>query len=196
MLIDGQPDLQVVGSAPSAEAALEDWVALELASQVGVLVVDIGLPGQDGLWLLRMVKALPGAEGVRLLVLSSHSGEDTVRLAVEAGAHGYVLKEAAADTVVDAIRRLASGRRVFDGVVAERLSEALSSDAMTSREMDVLSQLALGRTNQRIARELGIAESTVKTHLVQIFQKLGASDRTEALLVAMERGLVRVRSRE
>lgn len=186
-LIEDEDDLTVVGEAGDGATA----IAMFRTLLPDVTIMDLQLPDGNGEdFLEALIDERPGA---RFVALSTFGGEDTIRRAIEAGAIGYVLKDAARGEVVTAIRHAAAGRQFVRGVVEEKLRDALAQDRLTSREDDVLRELALGHSNQAIARRLDIAEATVKVHIGHIIQKLHATDRTDAVLKALARGTIRLR---
>lgn len=185
--LDGQPDLQVVGEAASAEEAL----ARLAATPVDVLVADLRMPGRGGLALVREVGARHPQ--VRVLVLTTFDTEAEIRGALDAGARGYLLKDAGRQAIHDAIREVAAGRTAVAAPVARRLVATSGEPArpvLSARELEVLQLVAEGLTNAGIGRRLFVGEATVKTHLQHIFAKLQAPDRAAAVSIALRRGLL------
>jgi two-component system NarL family response regulator len=125
-------------------------------------------------------------------VLTVHAGEDDIARCLQAGARGYLLKSAAGDEIPEAIRTVHGGRRRIAPELSERLAEHMGAPGFTEREMDVLRRMAEGKDNRTIAGELGITEGTTKWYVTSIFSKLGVTDRTQAVVQAARRGLVRV----
>jgi DNA-binding NarL/FixJ family response regulator len=186
-LIDDASGLEMVGDAGTGAEAL----ILVPRLQPDVTLIDLQLPDMDGeTVILRLLELNPEAV---IIAVTTFGGSDTIKRTLAAGARGFLLKETARLEIVEAIRRAHKGQRVVRGEVAERLAEALSQEEMTPRELDVLKTLAMGSSNKHIASELGISESTVKVHLSNILQKLSASDRTEAVMKALGRGIIRLR---
>jgi DNA-binding NarL/FixJ family response regulator len=186
-MLNDQPDMTVAaeaGDGASAMAALRDH-------EPNVVLCDLQLPDRDGEGLI--AEMLAERPDVRILALTTFGGADTIRRTLEAGAAGYLTKDTMRRELVDAVRRVASGHRVVKGEVAERLADAMTSEALTVRERDVLRELALGQSNKEIGRSLGIAEATVKIHVRHVFEKLGAHDRTQAVMKGLERGTIRLR---
>ncbi|MGY1841219.1 MULTISPECIES: response regulator [unclassified Modestobacter] len=182
-----QPDLDVVGEAGDGLAALA-----EVAEHgPDVVLMDLRMPRMDGVTATgRILAAHPG---VRVLVLTTYDTDADIVRAVEAGAAGYLLKDTPLPQLADAVRAAARGETVLAPPVAARLvsrMRAPAADAPTARELQVLGGVARGLTNAQIGRELFIGEATVKTHLLRVFAKLGVDDRTRAVLVAVERGLL------
>ncbi|HET9438095.1 MAG TPA: response regulator transcription factor [Gaiellaceae bacterium] len=190
-VLDAEDDIETVGEAPTAERAV--FEALE--SKPDVVLMDVVMPGKSGIdGLPALLQALPD---VRVLMLSMQDDPRYVREAFEAGASGYVLKEAADTDVVEAVRVVASGERYVHPTLGARLVAAESeerkraeSDPLSEREREVLKLLALGHTNQEIAALLYISVRTAETHRAHIMQKLGLSSRAELVRYALDHGLV------
>jgi two-component system, NarL family, response regulator NreC len=190
-VLDAEADIETVGEAPNAERAV--FEALE--TKPDVVVMDVVMPGKTGIeGMPALLQALPD---VRVLMLSMQDDPQYVREAFEAGASGYVLKEAADTDVVDAVRAVAAGERYVHPALGARLIAAESeerkraeSDPLSEREREVLRLLALGHTNQEIAALLYISVRTAETHRAHIMQKLGLSSRAELVRYALDHGLV------
>jgi DNA-binding NarL/FixJ family response regulator len=186
-LLAVEPDLQVVGEAADGAEAL---VAV-VTTAPHVVLMDLRMPGMDGAdATARIVGDHPGT---RVLVLTTFDTDDDILRAVEAGASGYLLKDTRRDELVDAIRAAARGETVLAPPVAARLMGRMRAgniEQLTPREVEVLAAVGRGLSNGEIGRELFIGEATVKTHLLRVFQKLGVDDRTRAVTVAMERGIL------
>ena len=182
-----QPDLEVVGEAGDGLEAL----ALVASLEPDVVLMDLRMPRMDGVAATERIAASHPA--VRVLVLTTYDTDADIVRAVEAGATGYLLKDTPLPQLADAVRAAARGETVLAPPVAARLVSRLRApavDAPTARELEVLAGVARGLTNAEIGRELFIGEATVKTHLLRVFVKLGVDDRTRAVLVAVERGLL------
>ena len=184
-LLGTQPDLDVVGTAADGLDAVERVAALT----PDVVVMDLRMPRLDGVGATaRIVAAHPY---VRVLVLTTYDTDADIVRAVEAGAAGYLLKDAPVTRLADAVRAAARGETVLAPPVAAKLVTRMRSPApetLTPREAEVLAAVARGLTNADIGRALFIGEATVKTHLLRVFAKLGVDDRTRAVTIAMERG--------
>jgi len=186
-LLAVEPDLLVVGEAADGAEALACVATLK----PDVVLMDLRMPGMDGAdATARIVRDHPGT---RVLVLTTFDTDDDILRAVEAGANGYLLKDTRRDDLVDAIRSAARGETVLAAPVAARLMgrmRAGAAESLTPRELQVLAAVGRGLSNADVGRELFIGEATVKTHLLRVFQKLGVDDRTRAVTVAMERGIL------
>jgi len=153
-----------------------------------VVLMDLRMPKLGGIEAARTLRGLdPEA---RIIALTSYEGDQDIYLALEAGMRGYILKETAHAQVGNAIRAVHSGRRVVPAEVAERLSHRYPKVMLTPREVEVLSLVAQGMANKEIAKKLGIAIGTIKMHLQNILKKLGSSDRTQAVTIAVVRGIL------
>lgn len=186
-MLSGQPDFDVVGEAADGVAA----AALVRELGPDVLLTDLRMPVMDGVALTAEVARV--APSVRVLVLTTYDSDADIVRAVEAGATGYVLKDTPAAQLFDAIRSTAKGETVLAPTVAAKLVSRLRApvaEALTPREIEVLAQVARGRSNAEAGRALFIGEATVKTHLLRVFAKLGVDDRTAAVTVAMQRGIL------
>ena len=182
-----QEDLDVVGEAADGLEAL----AQVAATRPDVVLMDLRMPRMDGVTAIeRLAVSHPG---VRVLVLTTYDTDADIVRAVAAGATGYLLKDAPLPQLADAVRAAARGETVLAPPVAARLVSRMRAPAAeepTARELEVLGGVARGLTNAEIGRELFIGEATVKTHLLRVFAKLGVDDRTRAVMVAVERGLL------
>ncbi|MEU6162629.1 response regulator transcription factor [Streptomyces tanashiensis] len=181
------PDISVVGEAGDGREALD--LVERLAPDVAL--VDLRMPVMDGVEATAAITAGPAR--TRVLILTTYDTDIEIERAVEAGAVGYLLKDTTADRLAEAVRAAARGETVLAPRVAERLVALMRRPApvvLTARERDVLGAVADGLSNAEIGRRLVIAEATVKTHLLRVFAKLDVSDRTHAVVVALERGLL------
>ncbi|MFB6629032.1 response regulator [Streptomyces sp. NPDC056362] len=181
------PDVTVVGEAGDGREA----VGLVERLAPDVALVDLRMPVMDGVEATAAITAGPAP--TRVLILTTYDTDVEIERAVEAGAVGYLLKDTTADQLAEAVRSAARGQTVLAPRVAERLVALMRRPApvvLTARERDVLGAVADGLSNAEIGRRLVIAEATVKTHLLRVFAKLDVSDRTHAVVVALERGLL------
>ena len=179
-----QADLQLVAEAENGERA----VALFREHQPDVCLMDLRMPVMDGVEAIRTITAeFPAG---RILALTTYEGDADIRRALEAGARGYLLKDMLLTEVIGAIRTVHSGNRVIPTAVAARLAEFPERSDLTERELEVLQLVARGLSNKEVARAIGRTDETVKIHLKNTFAKLGVADRTEAVTVALTRGLI------
>jgi DNA-binding NarL/FixJ family response regulator len=192
-----QDGLEIVGEAGDGNEAIEQAQHLE----PDVILMDLVMPGLDGIGAMRQLRSRSPRS--RVIVLTSFLEDERVLPAIQAGAAGYLLKNVAPAELARAIRAAHAGEAVIDPTAAARLVHAIADDTrprieeperLTRRERDVLELIAGGRSNKRIALELGISEKTVKTHVGHLLAKLGVSDRTQAALMAVQEGLVSPRS--
>jgi len=188
-LLSDQDDFEVVGEAANGREA----VAVVRHAAPDVLLVDLQMPELDGVGVIREIRTL--APATRILVLTTYDSDGDILRAVEAGATGYLLKDTPREELFKAIRATARGDSALSPVVASKLigrARGLVERSLSARELEVLALVARGVSNKIIAKDLRISEATVKTHLIHIFAKLGVDDRTAAVTVAMERGVLRL----
>jgi DNA-binding NarL/FixJ family response regulator len=186
-LLEGAGDISVVGAAADGAEA----VTLSLEHTPDVVLMDLSMPGVDGVEATRRVVAeRPDA---RVVILTSFSDRERILDALDAGAVGYLLKDAEPDELLRGVRAAARGESPLAPKAAQAVLEARAEGRptadLTARERDVLELLAQGLANKQIARRLGIAEKTVKAHLTSVFQRIGVTDRTQAALWARRQGL-------
>jgi DNA-binding NarL/FixJ family response regulator len=194
-LLDTEPDFDVVGEAASGE----DAVALAVEVRPDVVLMDLRMPGIGGVEATRMV-ADSGSDAPRVLVFTTYEDDDQILAAIEAGASGYLLKAVPAEELAAGVRAVAAGQTVLAPSIAALLVAQMQAGgrrgaadpvpALTPREHEILTLVAAGLSNPAIAARLFIGESTVKTHLLHVFEKLEVSDRTRAVTRAMELGIL------
>jgi DNA-binding NarL/FixJ family response regulator len=182
-IINLQPDMTMAGTASTGSEAIQR--VAELAPDI--VLVDLRLPDMSG---FEVIKRIKGISAARLIVLSSHEGDVDIQRALEAGAHGYVVKGIVRDELLAIIRGVHAGKRRLPAAVAQTLAEHVTDEAISPRELEVLSLIATGKRNKEIAGDLSIAEDTVKMHVRNILSKLQVSDRTEAVTIALRRGII------
>jgi DNA-binding NarL/FixJ family response regulator len=179
-----QADLKLVAEAENGARAVE----LYREHQPDVCLMDLRMPVMDGVEAIRTITSeFPNA---RILALTTYEGDADIRRALEAGARGYLLKDMLLTEVIRAVRAVHSGERVIPHAVAARLAEFPERSDLTERELEVLQLVARGLSNKEAARAIGRTDETVKIHLKNVFAKLGVADRTEAVTVALTRGLI------
>jgi DNA-binding NarL/FixJ family response regulator len=194
--LEDEGDIRVVAEAADGETAL----VLIREYQPDVAVLDIQMPGISGIEVTRQLRS--GGNAVGVLILTAYDDDPFIMAGIEAGANGYVLKSAAPEEIVRAVRAVYEGQSAVDPAVASKLIQYLSGrstaaarkvpEALTDREVEVLALVAQGLTNRAIGRKLGISDRTVQGHLANIFAKLGASSRTEAVMSAVKLGWIEV----
>lgn len=190
-MLENQSDFEVIGEAADGEAALH----MAVETRPDLILMDLRMPVMDGVTAIREIKAR--CPGIQVLVLTTYDSDADILPAIEAGATGYLLKDSSREELYRAIRSAARGEPVLAPRVAARLigrMRAPAEEKLSSRELEVLQLVAGGGSNGEIASRLHISQATVKSHLIHIFGKLGVSDRTAAVTVALQRGLIRLES--
>ena len=183
-IINLQPDMMLAGAAATGGEALDRFFQL----RPDVALVDLRLPDMSGFDLIKKIKHK--SPNARIIVLSSHEGDVDIQRALEAGAQGYVVKGMVRDELLEIIRSVHAGKRRLPAAVAQKLAEHMADEPISPRELEVLSLVAAGKRNKEIASELSIAEDTVKMHVRNILSKLRVTDRTEAVTIALRRGII------
>lgn len=185
-MIRSQPDMLLVAEAANGAEALERF----REHQPDVTLMDIRLPGRSGIDTMIAIRSeFPEA---RILMLTTFEGDAEIQRALRAGARGYLLKSMPPRELLAGIRDVHAGKKRIPPEVAARLAEHLGEEALTARELEVLQQVASGHRNRDIAGRLFITEETVKVHVKHIMEKLGAKDRTEAVAIALRRGIIQL----
>jgi DNA-binding NarL/FixJ family response regulator len=179
-----QPDMEIVGAAESGAEALRMFREFN----PDVVLIDLRLRDTTGFELIRDILAL--SPSARTIVLTSFEGDVDIERALAAGAKGYVVKGMVREELLEAIRAVHAGKRHVPSAIAAKLVDHLASEKLTQREMDVLKEVAKGKRNKEIGAVLSIAEDTVKMHVKSILMKLGVNDRTEAVTLALRRGII------
>jgi DNA-binding NarL/FixJ family response regulator len=185
-VIAHQPDMEVLAMASSAQGAVEQFQV----HQPDVTLMDLRLPDQSGVAAMSAIRQVfPHA---RIIMLTTSDGDVEIRRALAAGARGYVLKNTPLDELVTVIRKVHAGSRQLPASVAQNLAEHAGEEVLTTRETEVLTRIAEGDRNRDIAVHLGISEETVKAHISNIMDKLGARDRTQAVAIGIRRGIIHI----
>lgn len=182
-IINAQHDMKVCAHAGTGEEAVDMFKK----HRPDITLMDLRLPGMSGLEALRVIRRLePHAKSI---VLTTYEGDEDIHQAIAAGALGYLIKGMSHETLVDALRRVRSGMRFLPPPIVRRLEDRTPNSDLSPREREVLSLMAQGKTNKEIASDLGITEATVKCHVSVILLRLNVSDRTQAVIAALQRGL-------
>ena len=183
-VIDARDDMRIVAETASGSEAL----GLYLAQRPDLVLMDLRLPGLSGFDAIRAIRnANPEA---RSLVLSNYEGVADVERALALGALGYLTKDADADLLIEGIQRVCRGHRYLPPVLSRRIEDGPNLDPLTARETQIVALIAEGLANREIGERLGIAEKTVRVHMTHILDKMGATDRTQLLIIAVQRGII------
>lgn len=185
-IIGRQPDMMVVAAAASGRDAADLW----LEHRPDVVLLDLRMPVLDGVGA--MIEIRQQDPSARIVVLTTFDTDHEISRAIKAGARGYLLKDAQREELLDCIRKVHAGETCIPASLVAKLAASVSSEELTGREMHVLTLLAGGKGNKEIGLSLHISETTVKSHLRSIFNKLNVLSRTEAIAVASRRGLVQL----
>lgn len=183
-LIANQKDMRLVGEASNGREAIEQF----RSQQPDVTLMDLQMPEMNGIDALIAIRSeFPDA---RIIVLTTYPGDALCKRAMTAGAQGYILKGNVRKDLLDTIRAVRSGKKILHAEVAAELATHAADDALSKREIEVLSLIAAGNSNKLIADQLAISEDTVKGHVKSILSKLGVNDRTHAVTAALKRGFI------
>ncbi|HVM49011.1 MAG TPA: response regulator transcription factor [Candidatus Acidoferrum sp.] len=185
-IIGMQADMMVVAEGANGREAVELW----RKDRPDVALLDLRMPVLDGVGAIEEIHKEDAS--ARVIVLTTYRTDNEIYRAVKAGAKGYVLKDAPREELLDCIRRVNRGETSIPAALLEKLAAGMSNEALTGRELDVLTLLARGKSNKEIGANLYISETTVKAHLRRIFSKLNVLSRTEAIAAAGHRGLVQL----
>ena len=184
--IGGEPDMEIVAAASNGKEAVEFF----RQHRPDITLMDLKMPVMGGVEAIQAIRGeFPSA---KVIVLSTYEGDDDIFRALEAGATSYLLKDTLAEDLVRVIREVFAGGRPLPAPVAKRLADRMLHPDLTARELDVLRLIARGMRNKEIAAQLGIGEETTQGHVKNILSKLGLHDRTEAVAVAVRRGIVHI----
>jgi DNA-binding NarL/FixJ family response regulator len=185
-IVNNQPDMSIVAQAPCGG----DGVRQHREHRPDVTLMDLRLPDMSGIDCLIAIRSeFPDA---RVVMLTTFDGDIDIHRSLAAGARGYVLKSMPPKELVDVIRQVHLGKKKIPAEVATNLAEHLSDEPLTTREVDVLRHISGGNRNRDIAERLFISEETVKVHIKHVMEKLGASDRTQAVAIAVRRGIIQL----
>jgi len=185
-VIEGQPDMALVAEATNGLEAIEAF----RKHRPDVALMDLRMPDMNGIEAIRAIRTeFPTA---RIVVLTTYAGDVQALGALKAGASGYLLKSMLRKDLLDTIRLVHAGKRRIPPEIASQIAEHAADDALTEREIDVLRRVGSGNSNKQIAAQLEISEGTVKAHMKSILPKLGAQDRTHAVMIAVKRGILDV----
>ena len=185
-LIETEPDMVLVAEAANGREAIQRFKE----HRPDVTLMDLSLPDMSGIDAMIAIRSeFPEA---RIVMLTTFEGDVGIQRALEAGARGYMLKSMPPQDLVDVIRQVHTGKKRIPPEIASQLAEHFSDESLTSREVEVLQQVAEGNRNRDIAEHLFITEETVKVHIRHIMEKLGASDRTEAVTIGVRRGIIQL----
>ena len=185
-LVNNQPDMEMIGEAATGGEAIQ----LFKQHQPDVTLLDLRLPDMSGIDTLIAIRtAFPDA---RIIILTTFEGDVEIQRALQAGARGYLLKNMPPSELLDVIRQVHAGKKRIPAAIASQLAEHLSDETLTEREIEVLREVAGGNRNRQIAEKLFISEETVKVHIKHIMEKLGASDRTQAVAIGVRRGIIQL----
>lgn len=185
-LIDRRPDMTVVAEASDGQQALAEF----LEHRPDVALVDLRMPDMDGADAITAIREQ--APGARVIVLTTYDDDEDIQRSLRAGAKAYMLKDAPRDELIACIKAVHEGRTLIPPAIATKLAESIGVPTLTARELEVLALVADGKSNREIATRLFITEGTVKSHLSAMLGKLDASDRTQAVTIALKRGLLRL----
>jgi two-component system, NarL family, response regulator len=183
-IINARPDMIAIAQAGSGEEAVDRFEQ----HKPDITLMDLRLPGMSGVSAIQAIR--DRYKQARFVVLTTYEGDEDIHQALAAGAQGYMVKGMPHETLIDALRRVHAGGRFLPRPVKQALASRTPNSDMSSRERQVLALLAGGRSNKEIATELGITEATVKCHVSVILIRLNAGDRTQAVVVALQRGLI------
>ena len=183
-IINSQADMTLVAQASNAQEAVQQY----RKCRPDVTLMDLRLPDQSGIDAMKAIRA--EFSDARIIMLTTFEGDMEVQRALEAGARGYMLKSTPPKELVEVIRQVHAGKKRIPAQLAAQLAEHMSDDTLTSREVEVLNQIAGGNRNRDIAEKLFITEETVKVHIKHIMEKLGANDRTQAVAIGVRRGII------
>jgi DNA-binding NarL/FixJ family response regulator len=188
-MINGEPGFEVIGEAENGKEA----IALTGELKPDIILMDLRMPEMDGVTAIGHIKA--DYPHINILVLTTYESDADILRAIETGATGYLLKDTPREELFGAIRMVAEGKSPLDPGVATRIMQRIrgsDEEGLSTREIEVLELVARGTSNKEIAKQLWVSETTVKSHMLHIFDKLGVTDRTAAVTAALKRGIIRL----
>jgi DNA-binding NarL/FixJ family response regulator len=185
-MIKSQPDMEMVAEASTGREGIERF----RQHHPDITLMDLRLPDMNGIEAMAAIRG--EAAEARVIILTTFEGDVEIQRALEAGARGYLLKSMPPKELLDGIRQVHAGKKRIPPEIVAHLAEHLSDETLTAREVEVLRQVAGGNRNRDIAEHLFISEETVKVHVKHVMDKLGASDRTEAVAIALRRGIIQL----
>jgi two-component system NarL family response regulator len=183
-VIDSEGDMRVVAQAANGR----EVVAQHRFHRPDVTLLDLRMPDEDGVFALEAIRA--EAPSARIIILTIHSGDEAVYRALRAGASGYLLKNVSGSDLVQAIRTVHAGGSSIPEEIASRMAARMRQPVLSAREVEVLKLVGQGLSNKRIGDRLSLSESTIRTHVASLMEKLGADNRTHAVNVALERSIL------
>ena len=186
-VLNRQKDITVIAEAKNGKEA----ITLHAAHQPDVTLMDLRMPQMEGLEAILQIRA--ASPQARIVILTTYDTDEDIYQCLQAGARGYLLKDATSTELAQAVRQVQQGKRIIPADVAMKLADRIQSDELTNRELDVLEMMVQGSSTAKLSEALHISEGTVKFHVNNILQKLNASDRTQAVVTALQRGLVRLK---
>jgi len=185
-LVKRKPDMSVVAEATNGREAVDLWKK----HHPDISLLDLRMPELDGVGAIKEIRELDA--NAHIVVLTTFDGDEDIYRAIKAGAKAYLLKDTAREALMECIRKVHAGETCIPPMLAAKLAERVSGEALSAREIEVLQRIAAGRSNKEIGAELFISEGTVKTHVKSIFSKLDVVSRTEAVATATRRGLIQL----
>ncbi|MCI0446386.1 response regulator transcription factor [bacterium] len=183
-IIVSESGMEVIAEAETGAEALKQYRKL----RPDIVLLDMRMPEMTGIQTIEAIRK--EFSNARIIVLSTYDLEEDIYLSLQAGARGYILKDSPRNELLASIRRVHAGERVIPPTIATRLAERIGGNELTAREFEVLKLIVNGKSNKQIGDDLGISEGTVKSHVNNILDKLGVTDRTQAVSVALKRGIV------
>jgi two-component system, NarL family, response regulator len=185
-ILGRRDDFEVVAEVGDGEAAVEAWRRLK----PNVALLDLRMPKLEGVEAIRQIREFD--IDAKLIILTTYDGDEDIYQGLRAGAKGYLLKDTPREQIIDAIHAVIAGRTYIPSQVGEKLASRVNTDLLTDKELQILKQIADGQSNKQIAKSLLISDGTVKFHTNSIYAKLGVASRTEAVKIALQRGLVKL----